>query len=158
MEDLFPGPNTKSNHQNEGIMRKSNVILVALGFSVSSAVMAQQQQRLPSDVYELYVADKERIEREYKADKTRCDSLDGNAEDVCEAEAKGREEVAKAELEDKYRPSRESRYEVRMARAKADYRVAKERCDDLSGNVKDVCLEEAKAAQAAAIADAKKED
>jgi hypothetical protein len=36
--------------------------------------------------------------------------------------------------------------------------VAKERCDDLSGNVKDVCLEEAKAAQAAAIADAKRED
>jgi len=138
-------------------MRKSNVILVALGFSISSAVMAQQQ-RLPSDVYEVYMADKERIEREYKADKQRCDSFDGNAEDICEAEAKGREEVAKAELEGKYRPSRESRYEVRMAKAKADYRVAKERCDDLSGNVKDVCLEEAKAAQAAAIADAKRED
>jgi hypothetical protein len=138
-------------------MRKSNVILIALGFSVSSVVTAQQQ-RLPSDVYEVYVADKERIEREYKADKARCDSFDGNAEDICEAEAKGREEVAKAELEDKYRPSKESRYEVRAARAKADYRVAKERCDDLSGNVKDVCLEEAKAAQAAAIADAKRED
>ena len=138
-------------------MRKSNVILVALGFSVSSALMAQQQ-RLPSGVYEVYMADKERIEREYKADKERCDSFDGNAEDICEAEAKGREEVAKAELEDKYRPSKESRYEVRAARAKADYRVAKERCDDLSGNVKDVCLEEAKAAQAAAIADAKRED
>jgi hypothetical protein len=138
-------------------MRKSNVILVALGFSVSSAVIAQQQ-RLPSDVYEVYVADKERIEREYKADKQRCDSLSGNAEDICEAEAKGREEVAKAQLEDKYRPSRESQYEVRAAKAKADYRVAKERCDDLSGNVKDVCLQEAKAAQAAAIADAKRED
>ncbi|WP_041352940.1 hypothetical protein [Nitrosospira multiformis] len=138
-------------------MGKSNVILVALGFAVSSAVVAQQQ-RLPSDVYEVYTADKERIEREYKADKQRCDSLDGNAEDICEAEAKGREEVAKAELEDKYRPSKESRYEVRAAKAKADYRVAKERCDDLSGNVKDVCLEEAKAAQAAAIADAKRED
>jgi hypothetical protein len=51
-------------------MRKSNVILVALGLSVSSTVMAQQE-RLPSDVYEVYVADKERIEREYKADKQR---------------------------------------------------------------------------------------
>lgn len=137
-------------------MHKSNIILVALGFSISSALIAQQ--RLPSEVYDVYIADKERIEREYKADKERCDSFDGNAEDICEAEAKGREEVAKAELEDKYRPSRESQYEVRVARAKADYRVAKERCDDLSGNAKDVCLEEAKAAQAAAIADAKREN
>ena len=55
-------------------MRKSNVILVALGFSISSAAIAQQ--RLPSDVYEVYMADKERIEREYKADKQRCDSFE----------------------------------------------------------------------------------
>src|SRR5690349_9340748 len=46
----FLCPNHKSNHQSEGIMEKSNVILVALGFAVSSAAMAQQQ-RLPSDVY-----------------------------------------------------------------------------------------------------------
>jgi hypothetical protein len=44
-----------------------------------------------------------------------------------------------------------------VAKAEADYRVAKERCDDQAGNVKDVCLEEAKAAEAAAKADAKRE-
>jgi hypothetical protein len=42
-----------------------------------------------------------------------------------------------------------SRYKV-SAKSEADYRVAKERCDDKSGNPKDICVEEAKAAQATA--------
>jgi hypothetical protein len=42
-----------------------------------------------------------------------------------------------------------------MARADADYVVAKQRCDDMAGNVKDVCMKEAKAADLAAKADAK---
>ena len=33
-----------------------------------------------------------------------------------------------------------------MAKADATYEVAKERCDDLSGNAKDVCKKDAKAA------------
>jgi hypothetical protein len=137
-------------------MRKLNVVQIVLGLSLSFGVMAQQ--RLPSDEYEVYRADKERIEREYKADKERCESFDGNAEDICVAEAEGKQEVAKAELEARYKPSGENYYQAQVAKAKANYRVAKERCDDQSGNVKDVCLKEAKAAEAAAIADAKRED
>jgi hypothetical protein len=34
-----------------------------------------------------------------------------------------------------------------MAKVDADYAVAKEKCDDFSGNAKDVCVKEAKAAQ-----------
>ena len=45
---------------------------------------------------------------------------------------------------------------VTIAKAEADYRVAKEKCDDSAGNAKDVCLKEAKAAEAAAKAEAKK--
>src|SRR4029077_14540301 len=44
---------------------------------------------------------------------------------------------------------------ARVARAEATYEVAKEKCDDLSGNAKDVCMKEAKAAQVKAKADAK---
>ena len=137
-------------------MRKPSIIHIAVVFSLSFGVVAQE--RMPSHVYDTYMADKKRIEREYKVDKERCDSFDDNAEDICLAEAKGKEEVAKAELEARYKPSRQTEYDVRVARAKADYRVAKERCDDKSGNAKDVCLEEAKAAEAAAIADAKREN
>ncbi len=42
-----------------------------------------------------------------------------------------------------------------MARAEAQYSVAKEKCDDLSGNPKDVSMKEAKAAETKAKADAK---
>lgn len=133
-------------------MHKLNVILAIVGFSFSFGVMAEQT--MPHDVYE---ADKERIKREYEVDKTRCDSLDDNAEDICLAEAKGRYEVAGADLEARYKPSRKAQYEVAVAKAEADYRVAKERCDDQAGNAKDVCLEEAKAAEATAKADARRE-
>jgi hypothetical protein len=39
-----------------------------------------------------------------------------------------------------------------VTQAKADYLVAKERCDDLAGNAKDVCVKEAKAAEKKALA------
>ena len=42
-----------------------------------------------------------------------------------------------------------------MARAEADYEVAKEKCDDLSGNTKDVCKKDAKAAHVHAVENAK---
>ena len=71
------------------------------------------------------------------------------------AEAKGKEKVAKAELEAQYKPSKEASYEVTVAKAEADYAVAKERCDDKAGNDKDVCKTEAKSTHTKAVADAK---
>ena len=46
-------------------------------------------------------------------------------------------------------------YNVRKAKADADYEVAKEKCDDLSGNAKDVCKKDAKAAHVTAVENAK---
>jgi hypothetical protein len=66
-----------------------------------------------------------------------------NAKDICMAEAKGREKVAIADLDVTYKPSAKARYEARVARADAQYAVAKEKCDDLAGNAKDVCRKEA---------------
>ena len=102
-----------------------------------------------------YKAAKEDISAKYKADKAACKPMTGNAKDICIEEAKGREKVAKAELEANYSPSFKHRYDVRMAKANAAYAVAKEKCDDFSGNAKDVCRKEAKSAYVAAKADAK---
>ena len=46
-------------------------------------------------------------------------------------------------------------YDATVDKAKADYKVAKKQCDALSGNDKDVCLKEAKAAEEKTKADAK---
>jgi hypothetical protein len=126
-----------------------NVIALALGFAFSAGVMAEG---ISKDDYQ---AGKDTIAAEYKSAKAGCDSLAGNRNDICVADAKGKEKVAMAELEAGYKPSRETRYEVSVAKAEANYAVANERCDDLAGNTKDVCVKEAKAAQTAAKADAK---
>lgn len=102
-----------------------------------------------------YKAGKIRISADYKADKAACDSHSGNAKDVCVEEAKAKEKVALAELEYGYTGKPADRNHVLVAKAESAYAVAKERCDDLAGNAKDVCVKEAKAVEIKALADAK---
>lgn len=99
-------------------------------------------------------ARKERLEADFDVAKRKCDTYSGNARDICMAQAKGRHRVARTELEERYKDSPKARYNVRMARAEADYDVAKEKCDDRAGPQKDACLTEAKAAYARDKADA----
>ena len=132
-------------------MKKLNMtaIAAAVAFAFSTGAMAQT---LSKDQFQSAKAD---IAAEYKAARAGCDSFSANAKDVCLAEAKGKENVNKAELDARYKPSENASYKVRVAMAGADYLVAREKCDDSAGNVKDVCVKEAKAAETAAKADAK---
>ena len=100
-------------------------------------------------------AAKDRISADYKAAKAACASMSGNAKDICVEEAKGKEKVAKAELEYGYTGKPADQNKVMVAKAEAAYAVAKEKCDDKAGNDKDVCVKEAKAVEAKAKADAK---
>jgi hypothetical protein len=102
-----------------------------------------------------YQAGKTRISDEYKAGKTACGSMTGNAKDICVEEAKAKEKVAKAELEYAYTGKAKDANSVLVAKADSSYSVAKERCDDQTGNAKDVCVKEAKAVHIKALADAK---
>jgi hypothetical protein len=127
----------------------STAIVAAIALAFSAGAMATSMSK------DDYKAGKTSIATDYKSAKAGCDSLSANAKDVCMAEAKGKENVAKAELEAGYKPSAKTHYDVSIAKAKADYAVAKEKCDDKAGNDKDVCVKEAKSAQTAAKADAK---
>lgn len=102
-----------------------------------------------------YSAAKKGISATYKTDKDACAALAGNAKDVCTEEAKAKEKVAKTELEYGYTGKPGDWTKAAVAKAESTYAVAKERCDDLSGNPKDVCVQEAKAVEAKALADAK---
>jgi len=134
-------------------MKKFNISLLtfALGFAFSAGAMAQGMSEID------YKDSKDKIAETYKSNKASCDALSGNPKDICEADAKGREKVSLAELEATYKPSSETHYQLRVAKAEADSAVAKERCDDMAGNAKDVCVEQAQAAEttAKAYADAK---
>jgi len=82
---------------------------------------------------------------QYKIDKEACASLSGNAKDICIAEAKGKDSATKADAEAAYKHTPKARENARIAHAQANYGVAIEKCDDLTGNRKDVCVKEAKA-------------
>jgi hypothetical protein len=91
----------------------------------------------------------------HKSAKAACGSFAANAKDICMAEANGKDKVATAELEAMYQPTKKTRYNVGIAKAEADFAVAREKCDDKAGNDKAVCIKEAQSAQIGAKADAK---
>jgi len=126
-----------------------NVFAMAIGLAFSVGAMAQAMTQ------EQYKSGKNVIAAEYKIAKGACAPLSGNASDICKAEASGKAKVETAELNAKYLPSENASYKVRVARAEADYLVTKQKCDDQAGNVKDVCVKEAKATVVAAKANAK---
>lgn len=102
-----------------------------------------------------YKASKNRIDAEYKAEKAACSPLSSNAKDVCVEQAKAREKIANAEVEYAHTGTSSDNNKLVVARAEAAYAVAKEKCDDKSGNDKDICVKEAKAAETKILADVK---
>jgi hypothetical protein len=127
---------------------KMSAIAAAIAVALGAPAMAGMSK--PD-----YQASKKDIESAYEAAKASCGTLAANAKDICVAEAKGTEKIARAELEVAYQPTVKTRYDARIARAEAEYSVATEKCDDRAGNAKDVCVKEAKVAQTTAKADAK---
>jgi hypothetical protein len=138
------------HHPKEERMNKINMtaIVVAIGLVFSTGAMAQS---LSKDAYK---AAEDRIAAEYTTDKANCEALSGNTKDICIAEAKGKEKIARAELEARNEPTASNRYKALVAKAEADYAIANEKCDDRTGNDKDICVKEAKAAETRVKADA----
>jgi hypothetical protein len=129
--------------------RLSMALFAAAGLGLGGGAQAQSMTRADHDVaYKIATS-------QYKMDREACNSLSGNAKDVCVEEAKGKEKVAKAEADASYKGTAKSREDARLARAEADYSVAKEKCDDAAGNAKAVCVKEAKATYVRAKADAR---
>jgi hypothetical protein len=102
-----------------------------------------------------YKSAKEKIEGDYKVAQVPCASLSGNPKKICTVEAKGNEKIALANLNASNKPSAKSKRVARDIQAEAAYAIAKQKCEDLAGNTKDVCIKEAKSAETTAKADAK---
>jgi hypothetical protein len=131
-------------------------VSVGLGFAGAGMAQVKSSTTNPTPAskatYDQAVKD---ADAQYKVAKQTCSSLSGNAKDICLAEAKGKNSVAKADAEAAYKNTAKARENARVAHAQAIYDVAKEKCDDLAGNPKDVCVKEAKAALVKGKADAK---
>ena len=133
-------------------------LFVAAGLGVSG-LAAAQSPTLKSSPTSMSKDDHamamKHADAQYKTDKEACSPLSGNANDICTAEAKGRDRVARADAGAAYENTPKAREASRVAHAQANYDVAIEKCDDLAGNVKDVCVKEAKAALVKGKANAK---
>lgn len=128
----------------------TTVLAAAIGLAFGTAAFASATMSKAD-----HKSAKGAITADYKSAKAGCGPLAGNGKDICMAEARGREKVALAELQATYEPSEKARYDVRLAKAEAAHAVAKEKCDERTGNAKDVCRKEAASAHTAATADAK---
>lgn len=129
-------------------------LLVGTSVGLAGSSMAQTASPAPMSKANYTQAMKD-ADAQYKSAKSACAALSGNAKDICAAEAKGKHNVAKAETEAAYKHTPKARESARVAHAQATYDVAIQKCDDLAGNTKDVCVTEAKAALVKGKADAK---
>ncbi|MFC5499577.1 hypothetical protein ACFPOE_18675 [Caenimonas terrae] len=112
----------------------------ALAGAANAASLAKDEYRLDHD----------RAQAAYRLQWDSCRKLQGNAKDTCKVEARGRFQLAKAQIEAKYKQSPANEDRVKLAQADADYRLALEKCGDLRGKARDVCKADAKAASVAA--------
>jgi hypothetical protein len=128
---------------------KIKLLMLTLAMSCTFAGSAMATTKVE------YKTEKDRIAGDYKVAKDKCSSLKANAKDICMSEAKGVDKIALAEAEAAYKPTARNTEKVALAKADAMYDTAKEKCDDLSGNAKDVCIKDAKVAFTKAKDDAK---
>jgi osmotically-inducible protein OsmY len=133
-------------------MKRFNITALAAAIALAFSAGAMAADSMPKADYKAAQA---RIAAEYKSARANCDALASNAKDVCILEAKGSEKIAKAELEARNHPNDRTRYAASIAKAEADYAVAKEKCDDRKGAEKTACVKEAKAVEARAKAETK---
>jgi hypothetical protein len=80
---------------------------------------------------------------DYKAAKEACKSRQANDKDVCMKEAKAAHVKATADAKAK-RKSGAAMSDARDDKMDANYKVAKEKCDAMSGDAKDACIRDAK--------------
>jgi hypothetical protein len=80
---------------------------------------------------------------DYKAAKEACKARQGNDKDVCMKEAKAAHVKVTADAKAK-RKSGAAMGDARDDKMDANYKVAKEKCDAMSGDAKDACIRDAK--------------
>lgn len=99
-----------------------------------------------------YTAAVDKASAAYQTARDKCSATSGAAQDSCVSRAKENEEKATDAAARSFMGSIKSRTAARVADAETTYKSAKSGCNDLSGNAKDVCIEEAKASQTKTVA------
>ena len=127
------------------------ILVSATALGIGAAVDSPRSLMSPVD----FGAAKKAIEAESHAAMSKCRELDSQAKDMCKAEAKADERVRKADLEAQYRGTVAAATDAKLARAKAQYDLAKAKCSDQPSESRIACMRSARADKARALTDAK---
>ena len=117
------------------------ICAAAFGLAALGAQAATDAEKQHKADYDAAVA---KADADYKAASEACKSKQGNDKDVCIQEAKAARDKADADAKARLKSS-DAMSNAKEDKVAADYKVAKERCDSLSGDAKDACLKQAKA-------------
>ena len=127
------------------------ILVSATALGISAAVDSPRSLMSPVD----YGAAKKAIEGEAHAALIKCRDLEASTRDLCRAEAKADERIRKADLAAQYHGTVAAAAESKLARAKAQYDLARAKCSDQHGEDKISCMRSARAEKARSLADAK---
>lgn len=122
----------------------SRFSMTTIAAALTATCFMAGAQAATSMTKRVYEGAQDDIKSIYKAAQDQCDNQSGNAKDICVVKAKSQQKVALAHLEYQYTGTEHNRLKLYEAQYEARYDVAKEQCDDLSGDAKDVCVREAK--------------
>lgn len=98
----------------------------------------------------------QRIDADFEAARERCDDLAGQAKDVCLAEARAERRIRKVEVAARGQGTSKAWYDAHIARAAAEFGVAKERCGIRAGDERAACIADARAGEARAKEEARR--
>ena len=109
-------------------------------FAIGSVNAASTAERDRKNEYKAAVA---RADADHKAAKDACKPKQGNDRDVCMKEAKAQYVKVTADAKARLK-SKDAVADAREDTMVAQYKVAKEKCDAMSGDAKDKCVKDAK--------------
>ena len=129
----------------------ASLLFSAAAFGLSFAVDSPRTLMSRAD----YAAARQAIDAESRAALGQCRGVEAEAREICRAEARAAERIHRAELDARYRGTVAAAADVRVARAKAGFEVARARCNVLDSAQRGHCLELARTAEAKAVAAAR---
>ena len=126
--------------------------MIALVLAASASALFAATPAYAQDASYKSLTDK--ATADYKQAKAACDSQSGNAKKVCMEEAKVARAKADSDAVAQYRNTPRELGKARKDVANAEYDLAKAKCGDRTGADKTTCMNDAKAAKTASLADA----
>jgi hypothetical protein len=118
---------------------------VLVGFALAGPVSADETSHAAKREADVkYDQTVHQAKLDYKAARAKCNELGGNAKDVCVKEAKAAEKSTIADAK-AAKTNTDTRAAAGADKREAEFKVALEKCDSMSGTTKDVCKKEAEA-------------